>query len=145
MLVAGPAMLIRGKQGRDELSATLAEQKITFPERVKLPDELAHFAERPVDSGYRAKAYSDLIKSHLDVATSGRTYAEIIRELSEPECDEEKLTTLRQTAFTGETLRASLLGAYQAEHVTTLVMALGGLFTGVGAGLAVLASLRSRR
>lgn len=42
---------------------------------------------------------------------------------------------LRQTAFMGEALRGSLLSAYQAWHLTTLVMALGGAVTGLGAAL----------
>ncbi|MEU9792559.1 hypothetical protein AB0E27_18370 [Streptomyces sparsogenes] len=35
----------------------------------------------------------------------------------------------------GEALRGSLLSAYQAWHLTTLVMALGGAVTGLGAAL----------
>lgn len=46
---------------------------------------------------------------------------------------------LRETAFVGQLLRASLLGAYQAWLVTTLVVGLGGLFALIGVGFIALA------
>jgi hypothetical protein len=44
-----------------------------------------------------------------------------------------KLSGERQTAFMGESLRGSLLSAYQAWQVTYLVIGLGIAFTGLGA------------
>lgn len=139
MLAAGSVMVVRGRQGRAQLKSELAEQRITFPDREALPDHLCEFAGRPVDSGSRAKAYSDLIKTHLEQATQGRTYAEITQELQESKGQDEKLVKLRETAFVGQTLRASLMSAYQAAHLTTLVVGLGALFTGLGASLLAVA------
>ncbi|MEU5095582.1 hypothetical protein [Streptomyces sp. NPDC020996] len=131
---AGPVMLVRGRRGRKEIRAELAAQKITFPDH-GLPASLACFAGRPVQTGIEAHAYAELIKDHVVHATGGRTYAEITEELHAGGGDDEKLARLRQTAFMGETLRGSLMSAYQAWHLTTLVTGLGALLTGLGAAL----------
>ncbi|MFJ9907672.1 hypothetical protein ACIRVK_33120 [Streptomyces sp. NPDC101152] len=136
---AGPVMLLRGRSGRQEIRAELAAQKITFPDH-GLPPRLAHFAGSPVETGPAAHAYAELIKDHLVKATGGRTYAQITEELHAGGGDDEKLAQLRQTAFMGETLRGSLLSAYQAWHLTTLVTGLGGALTGLGAALVATAN-----
>ncbi|MGW3658262.1 hypothetical protein ACWD6R_22375 [Streptomyces sp. NPDC005151] len=137
--VAGPVMLLRGRSGRREIRAELAAQKITFPDH-GLPAHLARFAGCPVETGPEAHAYAELIKDHLAKATGGRTYAEVTEELHAGGGDDEKLAQLRQTAFMGETLRGSLLSAYQAWHLTTLVTGLGALLTGAGAALVATAN-----
>ncbi|MFR0354258.1 hypothetical protein [Streptomyces sediminimaris] len=134
LLTAGPVMLLRGRSGRKEIRAELAAQRITFP-RHGLPARLAHLAGAPVGTGPRAHAYAEMIKDHLAQATGGRTYAEITEELHAAGGDDEKLTQLRQTSFMGETLRGSLLSAYQAWQLTTLVTGLGAVLTGLGAVL----------
>jgi hypothetical protein len=136
---AGPVMLLRGLSGRKEIRAELAAQKIRFPGH-GLPAHLARFVDEPVETGPQAHAYAELIKDHVAQATAGRTYAEITEELHATGGDDEKLAQLRQTAFMGETLRASLLSAYQAWHITTLVTGLGALLTGAGAALVATAS-----
>ncbi|GAA3480682.1 hypothetical protein [Streptomyces yanii] len=137
--VAGPVMLLRGRSGRKEIRAELVAQKITFPDH-GLPAHLARFVGGPVETGPEAHAYAELIKDHLAKATGGRTYAEITEELHAGGGDDEKLAQLRQTAFMGETLRGSLLSAYQAWHLTTLVTGLGALLTGAGAALVATAN-----
>ncbi|MFF6996311.1 hypothetical protein ACFY93_15370 [Streptomyces sp. NPDC008313] len=134
LTVAGPVMLWRGRGGREEIRGELAAQKITFPGR-GLPAGLTAYAGRRVETGPEAHAYAELIKDHLAHATGGRTYAEITEELYAAGDDDEKLSRLRQTAFMGESLRGSLMSAYQAWHLTTLVIGLGSLLTGVGAAL----------
>lgn len=138
LLAAGPVMLLRGGMGRKEIRAELAAQQVTFPER-GLPPHLARYAGTKVETGIQAHAYAELIKDHLAKATGGRTYSEISAELIASGNDDEKLEQLRQTAFMGETLRGSLLGAYQAWQITNLVNGLGGILTGLGAALAVTA------
>ncbi|WP_432136519.1 MULTISPECIES: hypothetical protein [unclassified Streptomyces] len=138
LLAAGPVMVVRGRGGRKEIRGELAAQRITFPD-TGLPAQLARHAGAAVETGPQAHAYAELIKDHLAHATGGRTYAEITDELFASGGDDEKLTKLRQTAFMGETLRGSLLSAYQAWHLTTLVTGLGTLLTGVGAALLVTA------
>jgi hypothetical protein len=72
------------------------------------------------------------------LAAGGRTYAEIsaAHAAAAGEADE-KPAELRQTAFMGMMLRSSLLGAYQAWQVTSLVIGLGVVLTGTGSALAV--------
>ncbi|WP_282701761.1 hypothetical protein [Streptomyces sp. CC219B] len=141
---AGPVMLLRARRGRKEIRTELAAQRITFPDH-GLPARLAHLAGCPVETGGTAHAYAEFIKDHLVQATGGRTYAEITEELHATGHDDDKLAQLRQTAFMGETLRASLLSAYQAWHLTTLVAGLGALLTGTGAALVATATgLRAR-
>ncbi|MDQ0958175.1 hypothetical protein QFZ66_002053 [Streptomyces sp. B4I13] len=144
LAVAGPVMVWRGRNGRKEIRAELADQKITFPER-GLPAELAAYAGRPVKTGPEAHAYAEFIKGNLAHATGGRTYAEITAELHAAGGDDEKLSKLRQTAFMGQSLRASLMSAYQAWHLTTLVTGLGTALTGLGAALVVTADALAPR
>ncbi|WP_330340263.1 hypothetical protein [Streptomyces sp. NBC_00557] len=134
LVAAGPVMVWRGRNGRKEIRTELAAQKITFPDH-GLPDHLVPLTGRQVETGPQAHAYAELIKDHLVQATGGRTYAEITEELHATGNDDEKLSALRQTAFMGETLRGSLLSAYQAWHLTTLVTGLGALLTGLGTAL----------
>lgn len=134
LVAAGPVMLLRGRSGRKEIRTELAAQKITFPEH-GLPAGLTGRAGEHVETGPQAHAYAELIKDHLLHATGGRTYAEITEELHVSDGQDEKLAQLRQTAFMGESLRASLMSAYQAWHLTTLVMGLGAALTGLGAAL----------
>ncbi|RFU42412.1 hypothetical protein DZF91_06680 [Actinomadura logoneensis] len=134
LAAAGPVMLLRGRGGRKEIRAELAAQKITFPDH-GLPDELAAYAGRRVETGPDAHAYARFIQGNLAHTTGGRAYAEITAELHAAGGDDEKLLKLRQTAFTGQSLRASLMSAYQAWHLTTLVTGLGAALTGLGAAL----------
>ncbi|MFF0204880.1 hypothetical protein [Streptomyces sp. NPDC005017] len=132
LAVAGPVMVWRGRSGRKEIRTELAAQKITFPER-GLPAGLVSYAGRRVETGPQAHAYAEFINGNVAHATGGRTYAEISAEAHDS--DDEKLADLRQTAFMGQTLRASLMSACQAWHLTTLVTALGAALTGLGAAL----------
>lgn len=142
--VAGPVMVLRGRSGRKEIRTELAAQKITFPER-GLPAELAAHAGRRVETGPEAHAYAEFIKGNLAHATGGRTYAEISTALHATGGEDEKLSELRWTAFMGQSLRASLMSAYQAWHLTTLVMALGAALTGLGAALVATADALTSR
>ncbi|MGC0336717.1 hypothetical protein [Streptomyces sp. SLBN-8D4] len=144
LVVAGPVMLWRGRSGRKEIRTELAAQKIAFPER-GLPADLAAYAGRRVETGPEAHAYAEFIKGNLAKATGGRTYAEITTELHAAGGDHEKLSQLRQTAFMGQSLRASLMSAYQAWHLTTLVTGLGAALTGLGAALVATADALTSR
>lgn len=141
---AGPVMLLRGRSARKEIRTELAAHKITFPGH-GLPAELAPYAGTAVDTGPAAHAYAQFIKGNLAHATGGRTYAEITAELHAAGDDDEKLAKLRHTAFMGQTLRASLMSAYQAWHLTTLVTGLGAALTGLGVALVATADALAPR
>lgn len=140
LLTAGPVMVIRGSKRMVEVRTELERQRIEFPDRAgHLPTGLRHLAGRRVRSGADARACSELIRSHLDEATGGRSYGEITSELMASGNEDEKLADLRQRAFTGQSLRAGLLAAYQESNIALLVVGLGALFTGLGASLLALA------
>lgn len=132
LLAAGAAMLLRGRAGQGQIRHELSAQQIVFPPADDLPAALTRYAGRRVTTGNHARAFSDLIASHLAQATAGRTYAQIADEWQAAGRTDQRLTRLRETAFMGETLRGSLLGAYQAWQLTTLAIGLGGLLAAVG-------------
>lgn len=156
LLVAGPIMIGVGISGRHQVTQQLTAQQIGFPANAKagLPAAEAGYAGRQVTTGPQAKAFSDMIETHIKEATNGKTYSQVSGEYmtaaankSTPAATLATLSGERQTAFMGESLRGSLLSAYQAWEVTYLVMGLGLAFTGIGAvtlfgGAVALASAR---
>jgi hypothetical protein len=132
LLVAGPVMVLRGAEGRRTIGRELAEQKIRFPGAGDLPPHLARYAGVEVRTGEQALAFAGVIATNLAHATAGRSYAEIVTELHGAGAGDPRLSKLRETAFMGQALRGSLLGAYQAWQMTLLVIALGGVLIAVG-------------
>ena len=159
LLVAGPIMIGVGISGQHQVTSQLSAQQIVFPANAKadLPAAEASYAGQQVSTGPQAKAFSDMIETHIKQATGGKTYSQVSDEylaaLANKSTPAATLTTLsgeRQTAFMGESLRGSLLSAYQAWEVTYLVIGLGLAFTGIGAvtllgGAVALASARKTR
>ncbi|HEU5355085.1 MAG TPA: hypothetical protein VFU65_11510 [Actinocrinis sp.] len=159
LLIAGPIMIGVGVSGQHQVTDQLKAQQITFPANAKsgLPAAQAGYAGQQVTTGAQAKAFSDMIETHIKEATGGKTYSQVSGEYltasankTTPAATLTKLSGLRQTAFMGESLRGSLLSAYQAWQVTYLVIGLGAAFTGIGAvalfgGAVALASARKAR
>lgn len=132
MLVAGPIMIFQGVNGQNMIKDELGSQRISFTDdRAELPADLREYAGQQVTTGTQAKAYADLIKVHVGEATDGRTYSEVSGEWIAGERKDAELGQLRQTAFMGESLRGSLMSAYQAWQLTWLVIALGALLIGL--------------
>ncbi|MFI9596472.1 hypothetical protein [Nonomuraea sp. NPDC052265] len=134
MVAAGPVMAARGVQARAEIRDELRRQAISFPGK-GLPAGLAAHQGRDVLTGPQARAYAQVIGRNVLTATGGRTYAQVSAALFEAGGEDAELEGLRQTAFTGQMLRASLLNAYQAWQLGNLVIGLGGLLTVTGAAL----------
>ena len=139
LLIAGPIMIARGLAGMSSIVRELDSQHITFPARDRLPTALTRFAGTQVRTGNQARAYSELIASHLVGSTGGRTYAEIADEWLAGGRNDQQLERLQETAFRGQTLRGALLGAYHAWQVTMLVIGLGAVLVSVGIAFLVLA------
>jgi hypothetical protein len=139
LLVAGAVMIVFGRDGRHQVRRELANQEIVFPAAGDLPDGLVGHAGERVVSGELAKAYAELIGVHVAKATAGRTYAQIAGEWQASGRADERLAKLRETAFMGQTLRGSLLGAYQAWQITTLTIGLGALLGAIGVVFVALA------
>ena len=133
-LAAGPVMIYEGVHGQHEVTSQLSEQLITVPAKgdAGLPAAQAGYAGRQVTTGPQAKAYADMIETHVKTATGGLTYSQVSAKAMAAPADT-KLAGLKNTAFMGESLRGSLMGAYQVWEVTYLVEGLGIAFLGVGA------------
>ncbi len=160
LLIAGPIMIGVGVGGQHQVTDQLTAQQISFPANAKagLPAAQAGYAGQLVTTGAQAKAFSDMIETHIKEATGGKTYSQVSAayltasaDKSTPPATLTRLSGLRQTAFMGESLRGSLLSAYQAWQVTYLVIGLGIAFTGVGAvtllggAVALLSARRTRQ
>lgn len=141
-LAAGAVMVARGLRGRDEIRDELSQQRITFPEK-GLPEELTAYAGCQVEDGVQARAFADMIGGNVRLATRGRTYSEVTAELHAAGGQDDALGALRQTAFMGETLRASLMTAYQAWQVTSLAVGLGTVLMGTGAAFVTVSAVLS--
>lgn len=160
LLIAGPIMIGVGVSGQHQVTDQLKAQQISFPAKgsSSLPAAEAGYAGQQVTTGDQAKAFSDMIETHIREATGGLTYSQVSGQYlaasadkSTPAATLTKLSGLRQTAFMGESLRGSLLSAYQAWQVTYLVIGLGIAFTGIGAvalfggAVALLSARKSRK
>jgi hypothetical protein len=147
MLVAGPIMIAQGVSGQGQIKDELASQKIAFPDdKAKLPPALQEYAGVQVTTGTEAKAFAEYIKGHIAESTDGRTYSEVSAQWIAGGRKDAELAQLRQTAFMGETLRGSMMSAYQAWMVTWLVIGLGALLVGLSAVFGVTAwTLRPQR
>jgi len=148
MLVAGPIMIAKGFNGQSQVRQQLSAQKIVFPPKGSegLPAAQAKFAGQKVVTGPQAKAYADMVETHVQAATNGQTYSEVSGKYIAGGMKDAKLGALRQTAFMGEALRGTLMSAYQAWEVTWLVIGLGALVTGLGfVFLGIGAALKPRR
>lgn len=141
-LAAGPVMVYEGVHGQHEVTSQLSEQLITFPAKgsASLPAAEAGYAGQQVKTGTQAKAFADMVETHVKEATGGKTYSQVSAAAMAAPTDT-KLAGLKQTAFMGESLRGSLMGAYQAWEVTDLVIGLGVAFTGLGAATLVVTGL----
>jgi hypothetical protein len=131
LIVAGPVMIYRGIDGQQQVRDQLSAQHIQFPEAGAkgLPAGLAGYAGQKVTTGPQAKAYADMVEEHVKAATGGLTYSEVSAKYIAGGSKDPKLAQLRETAFMGESLRGSLMSAYQAWELTWLVIGLGALLS----------------
>jgi hypothetical protein len=134
MLVAGPVMLVKGFQAQSQIRGELSAQQIVFPasEAKGLPKAQSQYAGQQVKTGVQARAYGDMVEIHVREATGGLSYSQVSSKWIAGGRTDAKLGTLRQTAFMGESLRGSLMGAYQAWELTWLVIGLGLLVGTLG-------------
>ena len=134
MLVAGPVMIVKAMDGRTQVRHELTAQKIIFPANTAagLPVSLSKYAGQQVKTGTQAKAYAAMIEEHVLTATNGKTFSEVSSAWIAGGRTDTALAATRQTAFMGESLRSSLMSAYQAWQVSFLVIGLGLLVTGLG-------------
>ncbi len=130
LFVAGPIMIYRGVDGQNQVRDQLTAQKITFPAKGSsgLPKNLQSYGGQQVTTGPQAKAYADMVEVHVLEATGGKTYSQVSSAYLASGSKDATLGAQRQTAFMGESLRGTLMSAYQAWELTWLVIGLGALF-----------------
>jgi hypothetical protein len=148
LVIAGPVMIYRGVDGQNQIRHELSAQQIQFPAKGDkgLPADLASYAGQKVTTGPQAKAYADMVEHHVLAATGGQTYSQVSAKFMAGGGTDAKLGQLRQTAFMGESLRGSLMSAYQAWELTWLVIGLGALLTAFSVVFGATAlALRPRR
>ena len=148
LFVAGPVMVYEGVHGQNQIRTELTNQKITFPAKgsTGLPASLQSYAGQHVTTGPQAKAYADMVEIHVKEATGGKTYSEVSAAYMAGGGKDATLAAQRQTAFMGESLRGSLMSAYQAWELSWLVIGIGALFFGLSFVLATSAwAIRPQR
>jgi hypothetical protein len=111
---AGVFMVYEGRQAHDDVTDTLADERILTSEEAEIP--LA-----AVDSADEAKAQADVIREHALEASGGRTYAELPRD-----------DPARATYLNSVTLRTALMQSYMAFRVADLVMGVGAIVVLLG-------------
>ena len=133
LFVAGPVMVYEGFHGQSQIRTELTNQKISFPAKgdKSLPANLQSYGGQQVTTGPQAKAYADMVETHVQAATGGKTYSEVSAAWMAGGMKDPTLAQQRQTAFMGESLRGSLMSAYQAWELTWLVIGLGALLFGL--------------
>lgn len=102
----------------------LVAQKISFPDKTTLEEDnpgLAKYAGQVVDSGEKARAYSDYIAGHLKKVANGKTYSEVSSDYQKDR-NNQALAGQRQTLFMGETLRGLLLNAWGWGLIGTIAL-----------------------
>lgn len=112
--VAGPYMVYRGVDARNEVTAQLKAEHIVTPEDASGPNT-------PVVDGPTAMVQADIIQKHALESTGGKAYAQLDRE-----------DPARQVAFSASALRGALMSSALAWEVANLVIGLGVLVFGLG-------------
>ena len=107
--VAGPYMVYRGWDARQQVRTELLQERITTPDDAGIPNAR-------VDDDVTAISQAEIIQKHALEATKGKTYAEMDRE-----------DPARQVAFSASALRTALYSSALAWNVANLVMGLGAL------------------
>lgn len=154
-LLIGVAALWMGTFIRGNVQDELAAQQITFPPEERLTgqeraiDGMVEYAGEPLDTGDKARVYSEYILLHMNEAAAeagqpGATYATLggvqrdlraevqqARDagdqaaLEDAEARLAEINALRNTMLTGSNLRGNLLSAYGWGNVGNGVLALG--------------------
>lgn len=116
LAIAGFLLMWGGNYANNTVTDQLTAQKISFGSADSLPADLQQYAGQQVTTGEQAKAYSDLINTHLQEVADGKTYSEVsaawIASSDDPTQRDPALGAQRTTLFMGETLRGLLLNAY---------------------------------
>lgn len=130
LLIAGGLLLWGNSFVNDNVHDQLAKQEITFPPKTafdhaaagtsitpSMIPSVSQYAGQQLVTGDQARVYADdFIAVHLSEMPYGGVYSKISAQaLKDP--TNQQLQTLKQTSFTGTTLRGLLLEAYAFSKI----------------------------
>jgi hypothetical protein len=135
LLVAGGLMTWGHSFASSNVRTQLVQQQITFPSKAAFAHAkpgteitpgmipyLAKYAGQQLTTGAQAEAYADhFIAVHLSEMPYAGIYSKISSAaIAQP--NNTKLATLKQTSFTGTTLRGLLLEAYAFSVIASIML-----------------------
>jgi hypothetical protein len=149
LIAFGIGSIITGVNGRSEVRSTLAKEQI-----VGTPDMAKGVANKPVNSGARAKLFAAGIRKHTLEATDGLVYSEMGRFLDktgQPTSDEKLAAVdpktgqpvangLRDMWVTSTALSTALNTSFFAESVAKFAIVMGAAMLLIGIGFLVMVS-----
>jgi hypothetical protein len=138
-LVGGSYTVVRGVDARSAVRAELARQDITTTPDARIPNV-------KVTDANTAQVMADVIQTHIDEITGGRSYAELGRYLTadgKGDTSDENLAMkdkdgnpvnnpVRDLALTADTLRTGLYTSIMALNMADLVIGLGAAIVVIG-------------
>jgi hypothetical protein len=143
LIVFGIGSIVTGVNGRSEVRNTIQLEQI-----VGTPDMDKSIADKPVDTGAKAKLFAAGIRKHTLESTDGQVYSEMGRFLDasgKPTSDEKAAAVdaksgqpvanpARELWITSTALSTALNTAFFAENVAkfAIVMGFALLLTGIG-------------
>jgi hypothetical protein len=147
LIAFGAGSLVIGFAGKAEVRDNLRREQI-----VGTPDMAAAVANKPVDTGAKAKLFAQGMRKHTLEATGGLTYSQMGRFLTaagKPTNDEKAAATdpkthkpvengARNIWVTETALTTALNTSYFAESVATFAIVMGVALLLVGGGFLVL-------
>ena len=147
LIAFGLGSIYTGLNGRSEVRDTLKLEQI-----VGTPDMGKQIANKPVDTGAKAKLFAAGIRKHTLEATNGQVYSEMDRFLTKsgkPTSDEKAAAISKETGkpvengarniwVTSTALSTALNTSFFAESVATFAIVMGFAMFLIGIGFLVM-------
>jgi hypothetical protein len=147
LIAFGIGSMFTGLNGRSEVRDTLKAERI-----VGTPDMNKQIANKPVDSGAKAKLFAEGIRKHTLEATNGQVYSQMGRYLTasgKPTNDEKAAAISKDTGkpvenaarniwVTETALSTALNTSFFAESVATFATVMGFAMLLIGIGFLVM-------
>ena len=147
LIAFGIGSLYTGLNGRSEVRDTLKKEQI-----VGTPDMAEAIANKPVDTGAKAKLFADGMRKHALEATDGQVYSQMGRYLTaagKPTNDEKAAAVNKETGqpvengarnlwVTETALATALNTSFFAESVATFAIVMGVAMLLIGTGFLVM-------
>lgn len=138
MIAIGIVAIIGGNYANSVVHDQLAPQKIFFPKPAVWP-ALKPYAGQQVLTGKQAGLYANVqLTNDMNKLAGGKSYAQVSEEWIAGGMKNAQLASLRETLFTGTTLRGLLLGAWGWGKVASYSILAGIIAIIVGAILFIL-------